>query len=33
VPNNISGDFSVKLKFDGSAFEVKAPETKFTVAK
>jgi hypothetical protein len=33
VPDNLSGDFTVKLKMPTADFEVKEPETKFTVGK
>jgi hypothetical protein len=29
VPDNVSGDLSVKLKSNCPAFEIKTPETKF----
>jgi hypothetical protein len=33
VPENLSGELTVKLKFDVPGLEFKTPETKFTVGK
>jgi hypothetical protein len=33
VPNNVSGEFTVKLKMIVPAFEFKVIETQFTVAQ
>jgi hypothetical protein len=31
VPENLRGEFSVRLKIDAPDFDVKSPETKFNV--